>query len=130
MADKVEIPEHVRALLDRPLLVNLGTVRPDGAPQVNPMWFVFDGEFVWFTHTNVRQKYKNIAHEPRVSVSIIDPDTFGYVEIRGVVDHIEDDPEAKLYQRLSERYNGSPTTPDDAPQRVAVAVRPTKIVGR
>ena len=89
------------------MLVNLGTVRPDGAPQVNPMWFVFDGEFIWFTHTNARQKYKNFAHEPRVSISILDPENlYGYVEIRGVVDHIDDDPGAELYQRLSERYNG------------------------
>ena len=64
----VEIPERVRELLQRPVLVNLATTRPDGAPQVNPMWFVWDGEFIWFTHTTYRQKYKNIAHEPHVSL--------------------------------------------------------------
>lgn len=124
----VEIPQRVRELLERPVLVNLATTRPDGAPQVNPMWFVWDGEFIWFTHTNYRQKYKNIAHEPRVSISIIDPDNmYGYVEIRGIVDHVDADPEAKLYQRLSERYDGTAETPADAAQRVAIAVRPTKI---
>lgn len=127
----VELPERVRALLERPLLVNLGTVRPDGAPQVNPMWFVWDGEFIWFTHTTERQKFKNISHEPRVSVSILDPDHFyGYTEIRGVVDHIEPDPEATLYQLLSERYNGTAVTPPDKAQRVKVAVRPTKVSGQ
>lgn len=125
----VEIPERARELLGLPLLCNLATTRPDGAPQVNPMWFVWDGEFIWFTHTNTRQKYKNIQHEPRVSISIIDPDDrYGYAEIRGVVDHIDPDPEGKLYQRLSEWYNGTPVTPDDAARRVAVAVRPTKVV--
>jgi PPOX class probable F420-dependent enzyme len=120
------IPETVLDLLERPLYASLGTTRPDGAPQVNPMWFVWDGEFIWFTHTSYRQKYKNIAHEPRVSVSIFDPDQpYRYVEIRGVVDHIDLDPEAKLYQRLSERYQGTPVTPPDAPQRVAIAVKPT-----
>jgi len=124
----VEIPERARELLGRPILVNLATTRPDGAPQVNPMWFIWDGELIWFTHTNYRQKYKNIAHEPRVSISILDPDNvYGYAEIRGVVDHIDADPEAKLYQRLSEWYTGTPVTPDDAPQRVAVAIRPTKV---
>jgi PPOX class probable F420-dependent enzyme len=124
----VEIPERVRELLQRPVLVNLGTVRPDGAPQVNPMWFLWDGELIWFTHTTYRQKYKNFAHEPRVSISILDPDNAGeYVEIRGVVDHIDPDPQAKLFQRLSERYDGAAVTPADAEQRVAVAVRPTRI---
>jgi PPOX class probable F420-dependent enzyme len=123
----VEIPERARELLGRPILCNLATTRPDGAPQVNPMWFLWDGEFIWFTHTNYRQKYKNIAHEPRVSVSILDPDDkYGYAEIRGVVDHIDPDPEGRLYQRLSEWYEGSPVTPDDAAKRVAIAVRVTK----
>ncbi|HET9168573.1 MAG TPA: PPOX class F420-dependent oxidoreductase [Actinospica sp.] len=126
----VEIPERALELLRQPLIVNLATTRPDGAPQVNPMWFIWDGEFIWFTHTNYRQKYRNIAHEPRVSVSIIDPeDKYGYVEIRGVVDHIDEDPEAKLYQRLSAWYDGTAITPEDAPRRVAVAVRPTKVIG-
>jgi PPOX class probable F420-dependent enzyme len=122
-----EIPDRVRELLERPVFVHLGTTRPDGAPQVNPMWFVWDGEFIWFTHTTYRQKYKNLAHEPRVSISLLDPDrAYGYVEIRGVVDHIDADPEGRLYQRLSERYDGTPVTPPDAEQRVAIAVRPTK----
>jgi PPOX class probable F420-dependent enzyme len=125
----VEIPDLARELLGRPLVVSLATTRPDGAPQVNPMWFIWDGEFIWFTHTNQRQKFKNIAHEPRVAVSIVDPDNaYSYVEIRGVVDHIDADPEAKLYQRLSEWYKGTPETPNDAPKRVAIAVRPTKVI--
>jgi PPOX class probable F420-dependent enzyme len=127
----VEIPENVLDLFERPLYASLGTARPDGAPQVNPMWFVWDGEFIWFTHTTYRQKYKNIAHEPRVSVSIFDPDQpVRYVEVRGVVDHIDPDPEAKLYQRLSERYTGTPVTPPDAPDRVAIAVKPTWVRGQ
>jgi PPOX class probable F420-dependent enzyme len=126
-----EIPERAGELLSRPILVNLATVRPDGAPQVNPMWFVWDGEFVWFTHTNFRQKYKNIAHEPRVSISIYDPEQpYRYIEIRGVVDHIDADPEAKMYQRLSERYQGKPVTPPDAADRVAIAVKPTWVHGQ
>jgi PPOX class probable F420-dependent enzyme len=125
----VEIPAEVGKLLEQPILVNLGTVRPDGAPQVNPMWFVWDGEFIWFTHTTYRQKYRNFAHEPRVSVSFLDPENkYGYTEIRGVVDHIDPDPEAKLYQRLSEWYDGTPVTPKDAADRVAVAIRPTRVI--
>jgi PPOX class probable F420-dependent enzyme len=121
-----EIPDKARDLLERPLMASLGTTRPDGAPQVNPMWFVWDGEFIWFTHTNKRQKYKNIANEPRVSISIFDAEQpYRYVEIRGVVDHIDADPEAKMYQRLSERYQGEPVTPADAADRVAIAVKPT-----
>jgi PPOX class probable F420-dependent enzyme len=126
-----EIPDEVRDLLERPIYASLGTTRPDGSPQVSPMWFVWDGEFIWFTHTNKRQKYKNMTREPRVSVMVFDPDQpYRYIEVRGVVDHIDDDPEAKLYQRLSERYTGKAVTPQDAADRVAVAVRPTKVISQ
>jgi PPOX class probable F420-dependent enzyme len=127
----VEIPEKARELLGSKILCSLATARPDGAPQVNPMWFIWDGELIWFTHTSYRQKYRNIAHDPRVSVALVDPaDKYRYVEIRGVVERIDPDPEAKLYQRLSEWYDGKSVTPPDAAQRVAIGVRPTKVVGQ
>jgi len=126
-----EIPEEVRDLLERPIYASWGTTHPDGSPQVSPMWFVWDGEFIWFTHTNFRQKYKNIVNEPRVSVMIFDPEQpYRYIEVRGEVDRIDADPEAKLYQQLSTRYTGTPVTPKDAADRVAVAVRPTKVIGQ
>ncbi|WP_069165986.1 PPOX class F420-dependent oxidoreductase [Nocardia altamirensis] len=125
-----EIPEKVRDLLERPIYASLGTTRPNGAPQVNPMWFVWDGEFIWFTHTNYRQKFKNVADEPRVSISIFDPDDpYRYIEVRGVVDHIDGDPDGALYTRLSERYNNGPVVPPDAKDRVAIAVRPSGVSG-
>jgi PPOX class probable F420-dependent enzyme len=126
----IEISDKARALLEKPVLVNLATIRPDGSPQVNPMWFKWDGELLWFTHTNYRQKYKNIAHDPRVSISLMDPDErYDYIEIRGVVETVEDDPEATMYQTLSEWYDGTPVTPADAKDRVKIGVRPTKVVG-
>jgi PPOX class probable F420-dependent enzyme len=125
----LEISDKARSVLERPVLCDLATIRPDGSPQVNPMWFKWDGEFLWFTHTNYRQKFKNIANEPRVAISIIHPDDrYDYVEVRGVVEKIEDDPEATMYQLLSEWYDGTPVTPADAKDRVKIAVRPTKIL--
>nr|WP_216903307.1 PPOX class F420-dependent oxidoreductase [Nocardia alni] len=126
----VEIPDKARDLLERPIFASLGTTRPDGAPQVNPMWFVWDGEFIWFTHTNFRQKFKNLEAEPRVSISIFDPDKpYRYIEVRGVLDHITPDPEGSLYASLSQRYGGNPIVPPDAKDRVKIAIRPTGVSG-
>ncbi|WP_426574636.1 PPOX class F420-dependent oxidoreductase [Aquihabitans sp. McL0605] len=117
-------PSHAD-LLDLPVSAHLGTVRPDGAPQVSEMWFVWDGEVVRFTHTNNRQKFKNFAHEPRVSFSIADPDDpYRFLEVRGVVESIEPDPNADFYVSLQERY-GFSIGRGDAPVRVVVTVRPT-----
>jgi len=70
----VDIPQGYGTLLERPLYGHLATTRPDGGPQVNPMWFDWDGELLRFTHTTKRQKYRNIAANPRVAMSISDPD--------------------------------------------------------
>src|ERR1700712_564899 len=80
------IPDQLRDLLDRPLFADLATVREDGTPQVNPMWFAWDGELLRFTHTNFRRKYRNITANPAVAISIVDPrDPYRYIEVRGVV---------------------------------------------
>ena len=70
------------------------------------MWFVWDGEVLRFTHTSSRQKFKNIAHEPRVAISIADPDDpYRSLEVRGVVEKTEPDDEvASFYQSLQRRY--------------------------
>ncbi|MET8517642.1 PPOX class F420-dependent oxidoreductase [Streptomyces sp. NPDC005077] len=68
------IPESHRDLLERPLFGHLATIRPAGGPQVNPMWFSWDGEYVRFTHTTTRYTYKNITADPHVAVSVNDPE--------------------------------------------------------
>jgi PPOX class probable F420-dependent enzyme len=124
------IPEKVRDLLERPLLANLATVREDGSPQVNPMWFAWDGEFIRFTHTNFRKKYRNVTANPAVSISIVDPDDpYRYVEVRGTVERIDPDPTGAFYVELAERYQAPFGTgaPPDAPDRVIIVVRPTAV---
>ena len=71
----VAIPEEYESLLERPVFGHLATVRPDGRPQVNPMWFDWDGELLRFTHTTKRQKYRNIAANPDVAMSYFSSST-------------------------------------------------------
>jgi PPOX class probable F420-dependent enzyme len=123
------IPDSHADLLDRPLYGHLGTVRPDGQPQVNPMWFSYDGEFLYFTNTKTRQKYRNVAADPRISLSINDPDEpYRYLEVRGRVERIDPDPTAKLFADLAARYgmhlDGPPA---DAADRVVIVVRPERV---
>jgi PPOX class probable F420-dependent enzyme len=123
------IPDSHTDLLDRPLFGHLGTVRDDGEPQVNPMWFAFDGEFLRFTNTTTRRKYRNVTTEPRISLSINDPDQpYRYLEVRGVVERIEPDTEGVFFAELANRYQLSITLPPgDVAHRVVYVVRPTAV---
>ena len=123
-----EVPDNYRQLLGRPLNAHLATVRPDGTPQVNPMWFKWDGKFLYFTHTTTRQKYRNVSHEPNVSISIADPsDALRYLEVRGVLERVDADSEGEFFMELADLYDapfaGKP--PRDANSRVILVVRPT-----
>jgi len=124
------IPEEFRDLLERPLIADLATVREDGTPQVNPMWFAWDGEFIRFTHTNFRRKFRNLQANPAVAISIVDPENrYRYLEVRGVVERVEPDPTGAFYVELATRYDApwGKEAPKDAPDRVVVVVRPTAV---
>jgi PPOX class probable F420-dependent enzyme len=125
----VDVPESHVDLLVRPMFAHLATVRPDGSPQTQVMWFEWDGERIRMTHTKTRQKYRNFQREPRVALSIAEPDNpYRFLEIRGTVEAIEDDDaEASFYQSLQRRY-GRVLPIQDAPVRVIVTIRPDKVV--
>jgi PPOX class probable F420-dependent enzyme len=120
------VPPDYRDLLERPLFGHLATLRPDGSPQVNPMWFVWDGTHLRFTTTSTRQKHRNVTADPRVSVSVNDPDQpYRYLELRGKVVAIEPDPTAALFTELASRYGADfDGPPADAADRIVLVVRP------
>lgn len=126
-------PDSHLDLLERPLFAHFATVREDGAPQVNPMWFLWDAGagVIRLTHTRNRHNYRYVQREPRVALSIVDPDDgYRYVQIRGVVEKIEDDPTGSLYRRLHQRYRGADTDVPDRAVRVALTIRPTGFKAR
>jgi hypothetical protein len=80
------IPEKYADLFQKRAFASLGTVMPDGRPQVTPVWCDFDGEHVIFNSARGRQKDRNVRRDPRVSLAVIDPDNpYRYMEIRGTV---------------------------------------------
>lgn len=121
-------PESHLDLLQRPLFASLATVTSDGAPIVNPMWFLYDAESnrVLLTHTRTRHNFRYVQAEPRVALSIADPDNqYRYIQLRGEVEKIEDDPTGRFYQTLQQRYRGFSSEVADRDVRVVLTVRPT-----
>lgn len=106
------IPSELRSLLVEPNPGFLGTIRPDDTVQVNPMWYEFDGEHIRFTHTTKRQKYRNLQHNPSMSLTVVRADDFyRFLEVRGRLVDIVPDPEGAFYVRLGQRYGDADTQP-------------------
>jgi PPOX class probable F420-dependent enzyme len=125
------IPAEYAALLEQPNYGHLGTIRPDDTVQVNPMWFLWEkeGDTIRFTHTTKRAKYRNLQHNPSMSLSVIDPeDPFRYIEVRGTLVAVEPDPTGAFYVVLGKRYgNAEQTPPPDSADRVVLVMQIEKV---
>jgi PPOX class probable F420-dependent enzyme len=121
------IPEGYRDLLESDALMHVATIGPEGEPQNNPVWFDWDGEHVKFSQTKARQKYRNVARDPRIAFSLVDPnDPYRYLEIRGDVERIDEDPDLDFINAMAKKYLGQDEYPFHQPgdERVVVYVRP------
>jgi PPOX class probable F420-dependent enzyme len=126
------VPPALLPLLERPLFGSLGTIRPDDTVQVNPMWFEYDGEHVRFTHTSKRGKFRNLQRNPSMSLLVIDDENpMSYLEVRGKLVDVIEDPEGEFYTRLGRRY-GDPDAqpPPDKADRVVLVMSVEKANGR
>lgn len=127
MAEK--LPDAARQWFDGANFATIGTVEPDGRPQLTYVWVKRDGDDVLVSTTRGRRKEHNLTRDPRASVIVMNPDNaYSYVEVRGRATLTEEGgPE--LIQELSHKYTGGPYTydPPDA-VRVVVRITPEKVV--
>lgn len=127
------IPDRYQDLLtsEARAVAVVATVGPDGAPQANPVWFDWDGEYLLFSQLAVRQKYKNLMNHPQLAMCIVDPgNPYRYVEIRGVVEDVVPDPDFELIHVIARKYTGGDFTgrqPGD--ERYLLKVRPIRVSG-
>jgi PPOX class probable F420-dependent enzyme len=97
---------------DRKALANLGTVMPDGSPQVTPVWFDYDGKVIRVNSAKGRVKDRNMRRNPRVALSIVDPENpYRYVELRGRVVEITEAGADDHIDRLAKKYLGKDRYP-------------------
>jgi PPOX class probable F420-dependent enzyme len=126
----ISFNDATRTLLDGANFATLATLNPDGSPHTSVIWVKREGDTVLFTTTTARKKGRNLARDPRVSLSIFDAAApYSYVEIRGTAELTVD--EARLLSKeLSHKYlsEDPPAEPDDV-VRLIVRVVPEKITG-
>jgi PPOX class probable F420-dependent enzyme len=125
-----QIPEDLTDLIENPNVGHLATVRPDGTPQVEPMWFLHDDGVLKFTHTTKRAKYRNLQANPGMALSVPDPaDPYRFVSVRGRLTEVVPDPTGAFYQVLGARYGDADTpAPPDSADRVILVMSVEKVV--
>lgn len=123
----IEIPEAYLDLFEKKSFGHLATVMDDGRPQSTPVWVDYDGKHVVVNTTLDRQKYENLEREPRVSISIQDPDDpYRYLEVRGRVAETTEDGAEQHIDALARRYLGKDRYPwrNEGEERVLVKIAP------
>ncbi|HEX4818378.1 MAG TPA: PPOX class F420-dependent oxidoreductase [Nonomuraea sp.] len=124
------LPEKARKLLDAPNFATVTSINPDGGPQSTVVWVRTDGDDVVFSTAKGRRKPRNFERDPRASLLVIDPeDPYSYVEVRGRVT-MTPDPEGRLIEELSQKYQGRSWEDKPGVQRLIVRIRPERVTVR
>ena len=121
------IPESHVDIAEKGGLGFVATIGPRGEPHNNPVWVLWDGEFLRFSLTKTRQKYRNLLRDPHVSIALVDMDNSRrYLEVRGEVARIDDDIDNAFVDSIAQRFIGTDRYEFDPPgaERVVVVVRP------
>jgi PPOX class probable F420-dependent enzyme len=118
-------PERYRDLLESKALGHLASVDAKDRPQVNPVWFISDGAFIYLSVKPETAKYRNLRANPAVALSILDPGNSGrYLELRGTVTAFELYEDLTWVNQLAHKYTGADFTNGVAgEQRYKVTIR-------
>ena len=101
------VPDTYKDLFQKRAFGSFTTLMPDGSPQTTPVWVdLVDGNVIVNTALG-RQKDKNVRRDPRVAVTLIDPDNpYRYLEIRGRVIEITEEGASEHINKMAKKYLG------------------------
>jgi PPOX class probable F420-dependent enzyme len=126
------IPETHRDLLadEKKAFLYLATLMPNGSPQVTPVWFNSDGEFIFINTAKGRVKDRNMRARPHVALCIQDPsNSYRYMQIHGNVVEFTTDGADDHIDALTLKYRGIPKYPSRQPgeQRIKYKILIEKV---
>jgi PPOX class probable F420-dependent enzyme len=126
------LDDAVRALASGPNFAALTTLLASGQPQTHVMWVGCDDDHVLINTEVHRQKYRNVARDPRVTVAIIDvTNPYSYAEVRGrVVETVTGDEARAHIDELSVKYTGKPYANPVQSERVILRIAPDRVIAR
>ncbi len=123
------LDEDVTRLAQGKNLATVVTLMPSGQPQAQLTWIDVDNEHVLVNTEPQRQRSRNIARDPRITVLIHGDDPQDWAEVRGhVVETITGDEARRHIDKVSRKYTGHDFTAPVGPHgRVILKVAADKI---
>lgn len=124
------IPESHRDLLDA-AFCTIGTIDPDGYPQLTESWFLYDdadGKIKLSLNT-ARFKTKYLQQRPQCSIFLLElPGAGRWLEVRGRASITPDDDYA-FAEKVGQKYGVADMRRLDRPgeKRVCVTVEPVRV---
>lgn len=100
---------QINEFLTRKLNLQLGTVDNKGEPNINPVWFLHEGEKLYVATPKKSKKAQNILQNNTIYFSI-DDETFPYkgVKGKGDVDFLEDlESKTDIAEKIIIKYMGN-----------------------
>jgi PPOX class probable F420-dependent enzyme len=107
----MNIPDsHADLLIDSTkAIAYLATIMKDGSPQVTPVWFNVEGDFICINSAEGRIKDRNMRSRPVVALVIQDPgNLYRYLQVRGRVIDFSHEGADDHIDALSFKYTGKP----------------------
>ena len=106
----------------------LATSMTDGSPQVTPVWFSTDGEYLLINSNQGRVKDRNMRARPKVAIVIMAlDDPYNYLQIRGEVIDITTEGGDDHINQLSRKYSGEDYDIPTDHIRTIYKIKPTSI---
>lgn len=128
-----DVPTEFRDLFEKRTFAHVATLMPDGFPHVTPVWIDYDADEnrVLVNTAKGRQKHVNVQNDPRVGVSMVDPDDpYRALSVVGEVDELTEAGAAEHIDSLEYRYRGNEEYLHDRTNRVVLKIRPNRVITR
>jgi len=126
------IPEKYQDIVHKRTFAMFGTIMPDGQPQITPVWVDAENGRILINTAKGRQKHRNVQRDPRVAVTLIDPDNpYRYVEVRGRVTEMTENGADSHIDKMAKKYLGKDKYPFAQPgeQRILLKIEPEHVHG-
>lgn len=123
-------------LLRRTRNAVLGTTGPRGTPHLGPVWFLWDGGAFIVSTVRSSVKVADIARDRRAAICVDDQVAGDYLTAYGQADVVDGESVGALTRPLLLKYlhpeeaDARWSRINDAGQRVAIVLRPQRVVWR